>query len=123
MCVARGCRAVPAEGGQWQSHGPLQWVPPCAAGRVQTGTGVVESTIFERPLDDEVRGRLAAAGPGVGAPGRLVDGLGADPHAVTAALAGEGGERLDERAADATAARRLVHRELVEEHLRPLVRV
>src|SRR3954453_18169393 len=39
-------RGVNAGGGQWQSHGPSRWVRPCAAGRVQTGAMVVESTIW-----------------------------------------------------------------------------
>src|SRR4051812_4731558 len=39
MRVARGCRAVPAEGGQWQSHGPLQRVPILRRGTRADGCG------------------------------------------------------------------------------------
>src|SRR4051794_38706188 len=68
---------------------------------------------------DERLGRCGAGRPVRGDRGGVV-GLRADPHAVAAALAGELGERLHERAADAAAAVVLVHRELVEEHLAAL---
>jgi hypothetical protein len=57
----------------------------------------------------------------VGRPCCHVVVVGEDEHAVAAALACERGERLDERAAVAPPPRRLVDRELVEEHLGALV--
>ena len=39
MCVARGCRAAHAEGGQWQSHGPLLGVPIRRRGTRADGCG------------------------------------------------------------------------------------